>query len=124
MNIVINEKNIDRIQAELDKVQIKSRVRTITTEDILRATVIIEQELHIPKKSMTGIKATVDINAESFPNAYHGIPYSTHFSLERTKTAWKLTGISRNQTRSEKRTFVLTLTEEAKEAIIKSKMEF
>lgn len=124
MNIVINEKNIDRIQAELDKVQIKSRVRTITAKDILRATKTIEQELRIPKKSMTGIKASVDLNAESFPNAYHGIPYSTHFALERTATAWKVTGISRNQTRSEKRTFVLTLTDEAKDAIIKSKMEF
>lgn len=116
MNIQIKPENLSRIQQEIDKVQKRSRVRCINVQDIVEDIKLIEYKLGISKKAMVGVIARIDHNAQGFPGSYKGIPESTHVTIEKKAAGWNLIQIERSRT--ETRRFSLTLTEEAKKAII------
>ena len=124
MNIIIKESNRDRIQKEIDAIQKRTRERNIDVDDIFRAVHDIEERLGISKSAMTGVKASVDMNAQNFPNAYKWSPESTNFTMERVASGWKLVGIERDYCRRRGHDYRLVLTDTAKSAIIDSMTEF
>lgn len=123
--IIIKESNFPRINAEIEAVEKRCTVRTIdNAETIAKALTKIENRLNIPKKHMKGIKADIDLHAQTFPNAYKGRPESTHFTATYTGTAWKLESVERWYTRGPSQRYRVELTEEAKKAIIDRMSEF
>lgn len=123
--IIIKESNFPRINAEIEAVEKRCTVRTIdNAETIAKALARIEDRLNIPKKYMKGIKADIDLHAQTFPNAYKGRPESTHFTATYTGTAWKLESVERWYTRGPSQRYRVELTEEAKKAIIDRMSEF
>lgn len=96
----------------------RSRVRTITVGDMLKALDEIEQKLDIPRKSMVGIIAEVDVHAQHFPSAYKGRPESTQFRAEFRRDHWVLTDVRRDDVKAPSSRHSVTLTDEAKRAII------
>lgn len=124
MKIRICEENKDKIQAALDEAQGKSRERTITVTDILCSMKDVEDELRIPKKYMVGVKVVSDQNCQNFPNAYKYTPYSTQFGMERTASGWFLTWVDRRPTKRAGNQYNLTLTEDAKKALVDRFIKF
>lgn len=116
--IVFKESNYPKIEDEIKAVEGKATARRITTALIAYEIAKIERELSIPKKYMKGVKAHVDYNAQSFPKAYKYTPVSTHVKLEHTGSYWKVVDIWRDECQISGREIVLTLTEDAKSAII------
>jgi hypothetical protein len=120
--IRINAENLEELTAELEKVQHRARVRTITAAEVVKACEKYEKRLGITKKAMQGIKITVDINAEDFPNAYKYAPESTVFTAEYARDGWRLVSVQRDYCHRWSNAINANLTEAAKAAII-SKFE-
>ena len=120
--IKIHDTNIAKIENAIREAEGRATARTITAGDVFRAIQEIETALNIPKKYTVGITAHIDYNAQVFPRAYKYTPESTHFEIERAAAGWYITSISRD-TCGRKR-YRLTLTEDAKKAIIDSKTAF
>lgn len=115
--ININETNATKISGILESVQKRSKVRTITAEDIYRTVKEVEKHLGIPKKYLNGVCIHCDLNAQDFPNAYKYRPESTHFTAEYRSGTWKLTDVWRDTTERTKRVRI-SLTEEAEAKVI------
>lgn len=124
MKIIVNEKNKEKINAAIKAAEGRATARTIKFYDIECAIERIEKKLGIPAAHMRGIRALVDVNAQKFPAAYNFTPESTHFRLERFASGWAVTDIWRGRTEGPKKTYQMILTDEAKEAIINSKLFF
>ena len=125
MNIVVKKENLARITEVIDTIQKKTSVREISAYTIFRAIDVIEKKIGIAKNSMTGIVADVDIHADKMPNAYGYTPYSTQFTIKKTRNGWNLIEISRKPLhQSQNYTYILTLTDEAKNAIIQNMEHF
>lgn len=120
--IIINDKNITRLQAVLDEAQARAKVRLITTNDLFHMVKTIEQKLNIAKADMTGIRVFVDLYAAPFCG-YNGTPESTHVVLLRTSTGWALTDAYRASCQGGQ-CYNCTLTDRAKEAILKKHETF
>lgn len=116
--IVINEKNKDRITAELDTLQKKCSVRTISFQAILSCCNKVEERIGLPKKYLKGVRISVDPYAQTFPNAYKYTPESTQFDAVHTGKEWKLIKLYRSATRGPKLEFIVVLTEEAKKEVL------
>lgn len=113
-----NEKNKDRLQAILDDVQKRSRTRTVNVADFYDAVKRIEEYLDIPKNALDGVRAHVDIHAQTFPNAYHGTPESTQFEMIFEKRYWRVTRVWRAEViQSFSRDVTMKLTDAARDAI-------
>lgn len=122
--MLIKEGNREKIEAAIRAAEGRATERRINYGDIVRAIAELEKTLNICKKDMTGITADIDYNAQNFPNAYKYTPKSTHITITRKNSAWDLERVYRDTTRREGRRYHLTLTEDAKRAIIKSKETF
>ncbi len=122
--MLIKEGNRERIEATIREAEGRATARTITYGDITRAIAELEKALNICKKDMTGITADIDYHAQNFPNAYKYTPESTHITVTRKTSAWDLARVYRDTTRREGHRYHLTLTEDAKKAIIQSKEIF
>lgn len=83
----------------------------------------IEMGLDIPKKYMTGIKATCNYHATRFPKVYGGDPEATEFRIVRTSQGWSPVEVYRAPCDDPRRVY-LELTQEAKAAIIKKHEKF
>lgn len=119
LNIIIKESNRARIEKILEKVQKKSRVRTINYDMLQSEIEKVNRRLcDIPATYQVGIEVDIDIHAENFPNAYRWTPESTQFSMIRTSSGWKLLDIYRGTTKREKYRALFKLTDEAKEALL------
>ena len=117
--VIIKEENRNKIEEMLAEVQEKSRVRTISFDDMMDVITRIEKRLgEIRKKYWKGIRVHVDCNAQDFPGAYKGTPESTQFTIERATSGWALTGISRNRTKGQYEEVYIELTEEAKQQLL------
>ena len=118
MKIIINEKNIDRIEAAIKEAEGRATCRTITAREVLRTAEEITRKLGISKKNLVGVKAEVDSNAQKLPNAYKWNAESTHFSIEAVASGWALTGIWRDDLWQRNNTVRIVLTETAEQAIL------
>lgn len=124
MKIIIKETNKDRITKELDKIQKRTTARNIYFSDLLSIINDVDKNLGIAKNKMIGISVDADYNAQDFPNAYKYIPESTHVIIERMKSGWALMSVNRSRCRTPKKRYIVNLTDDAKTAIIESKMCF
>ena len=124
MKIRICKENRDKIQKTLDAVQGKCKERTITVDDIIYSVKDIEDELKIAKKAMIGIKVESDQCCQNFPNAYKYTPYSTQYGMERTPSGWFLAWVERKPTKRSGNQYNLTLTEDAKKALVERFTKF
>jgi len=106
------------VQPELDEVQKRAKVRTINAVDIVKALAEVEDKLLITKRDREGIEVEIDLNAQTFPNAYKGRPESTVFTAKFTKGCWKLTKIERSFVRNPHRKYLVNHTEQSKAALI------
>ena len=122
--IIIKPENREAIQAAIKAAEGRATVRTITYEGIVNDITRIERHLCVPKKAMIGIRASIDHNAQQFPNAYRYTPESTHYRIERKASGWVLYDVERNTCRTPSRAVSLTLTEEARAAIVAARETF
>lgn len=124
-SIIINETNKAKIETVIQEVEGKASVRTITYNDIVKATQRIEKKLGIPKKYMEGVRYDVDLHAQNFPKAYKYRAESTQFIVEFSKGKWRLISIERYYTRTAGHDFrCVTMPEETKKAIVETMMDF
>jgi hypothetical protein len=124
-NIVISEQNRQKINDFINEVEGRCTMRTITYDSVVQACEKIEKKLGIYKKDMEYVKFNVDIHAQNFPNAYKYRAESTHFIVERRGGKWRLVAVGRNYTRTYGHEFKCEyMTEQTKNAIIQSMMDF
>lgn len=123
-SIIANANNVEKMNKAIADAEGRATARTISADDIMDALDAIEKRLGIPKAHMVGIRAEVDVNAQTFPNAYKYRPESTQFTAVRTASGWKVTDIYRGTTRGPSTRYVLALTDKARESIIKSMEHF
>ena len=124
MKIRICKENRDKIQKALDAVQGRCKERTITVDDIIYSVKDVEDNLKIAKKAMIGIKVVPDQCCQNFPNAYKYTPYSTQYGMEYTSSGWFLTLVDRKPTKRSGNQYNLTLTEDAKKALVERFTKF
>ena len=123
--IIINETNKAKIETSIMEAEGKATMRTITYDDITKATQKIEKKLGIPKKCLEGVRYDVDIHAQNFPKAYKYRAESTQFIVEFSKGKWRLISVERYYTRTAGHDFkCVTMPEETKKAIIETMMDF
>lgn len=112
---------VNKINAWIDEVQKRSKVRTISAYDIIDTCKDLDKLFEIvPKKHRDGITSEVDPNAQTFPGAYRrkGIPESTQFRLMYKNGTWRLTDVCRKRCNGETYAVRNTLPEEAKDFIV------
>lgn len=117
--ILNSEAGRQAIEAVLGDVQKKAKTRCISLSDILDILERVERNLDIPKAKLDGVKVHYT-GAEHFPNAYRGIPESTHFYAMHNGKRWEITKIERSTCPNNSRCVIITLTEQAKEAVLDS----
>ena len=108
----------EKVEEILADVQKKTSVREISYDDIIHALRMIENNLGVSKKAMNDVRVTCDVNAQSFSNAYKGIPESTWFSARYKNGSWRVTNIYRSQTASPTKGHFVHLTDACKQAIL------
>lgn len=111
-----NENAMQKINEELDIIQAKSRVRTITAKDVKEWLEHVERTLSITKKALDGVKVIIDPNAQEFPSAYKYTPESTQFTATFKNGSWRIENIER--ARCGKIHCRIIHTEESRAAII------
>lgn len=111
------DKNYLKLWETLYEVQKRSQVRTVDNSDVIDSLNQISDNLAISKKAMDGVTVKIDPNAQKFPSAYKGFPQSTIVHAEYKNGGWRVTKIARERTQTKR--FLITLTDEAKEALIK-----
>lgn len=113
-----------KLQPALDEVQKAARVRRIGISAMADAIEKAEKTISgngwhsITKKAMEGTELVIDCNAQSFPNAYKGIPESTFFRAVYHSGKWQVTAFWRGRTVSERQGIKIKLSDAAKVAII------
>lgn len=119
MNIILNHKHNDEIQSQLDDANRYARTRTVDVSDVYNAVYILKRKFDgCTKKSMEGLTVNVDWNSQDFPNAYHGVPMSTHFTLVYEKGYWRFVRADRACCGKFDRFFVM-LTDAMREELLK-----
>lgn len=123
--IIVNEKNMDRIGAAISEAEGRAESRCVDAESVTSSIARIEEHLNIPKKWMEGLVFDCDPNAQAFPNAYKYTPYSTQFTLTYAKGKWRISNIRRDCTRTAGRKFeARALPQTAIDAIVKKVRTF
>ena len=120
--IIINDHNRNKIQNALDEVQKRCTARTIDYEDILAELKAVEYQFSTvcTKKGFEGTTVLIDVNGQTFPNAYKFSAYSTQFSAVYLKSKWRLMYIGRDFCKSYNQRWYIHLSETAKQSILDS----
>lgn len=96
----------------------KAKERTITAWQVVEMLDKIDRKLDLTKKAMNGITASVDLYAQDVPRAYKYKMMGTRFEAEFKAGSWRITKIWRDEVRRGSQRVYLTLTEDAKAALI------
>ena len=115
-----SETHSKKLAEELDRVQARATARTITPDKVLYILGRVEKYLGIPKKHLKGTRICYD-GAQHFPSAYRFIPQSTYFCAEHNGKAWTITSIGRDTCPNRLDDVSITLSDTAKDALIKSR---
>lgn len=110
------DKSASALRSVLDDVQHSCTARTVSASDVLTALDRIQRKLSITKKALEGTTVHVDLHAQTFPGAYHGIPESTQFRAVFHSGSWRVTDISRD--RCTTRQYTVALSDSAKLAVL------
>lgn len=97
--IYITERNRAALQAVLDEVQGRAKVRTITVDDLFDFCQDAEKELtshSVLKSHLRGVEVVADPCARKFPNAYKYPPASTQFKSVYGPSGWQLVWVTRD----------------------------
>jgi len=123
--IIVNEKNTEKIEAAIAEVQEKARERCIDATDVSIACDRIWVRLGVAKTALEGVSFSVDLWAQNFPKAYKYRAESTQFTLTFSKGSWRVSNIVRAYTRGAGHCYeCLALPEKAQAYIIASKKVF
>lgn len=123
--IIVSEKNRERIQNIIDEIQKRCKERLISFDDIVQATQDVERVLDIPKKYLDGVVVVCDINAQKLPNSYKYTAYSTQFTIFYKSGRWRVKYIKRwYLSQTDKKYRLSAFPEETKKAILQSKEKF
>lgn len=117
----INMKNanaIEMLTKAIKEEEGRATARTITAEEVVDELERIETRLGIAKKALNGVRVLVDMNAQSFPNAYKYTPESTHFEATFKNGSWRVTNIYRLRCCSPNKRVEVAHTEESRKAVI------
>lgn len=109
--------SLEKINAELDAVQARCTARCLDAKKIAFILSEIEKELKLPKIKLKGVRVDYS-GAEKFPNAYKYAPESTHFSAVHTGREWQIVDIRRAECPNRLKACRVTLTDDAKAALI------
>lgn len=109
---------VEKVVDVIDKAQARAKVRTIVYTDVLEACDKVTKQLQISKKAMHGVWFQADINAETMPGCYKGIPMSTIIRCEYSNGHWYLVDVYRATTFYRTQAYRVVLTDHAKQAII------
>lgn len=96
----------------------KAKERTIAAWLVVEMLDKIERKLGLTKKAMNGITASVDLYAQDVPRAYKYKMMGTRFEAEYKAGSWRITKIWRDEVRRGSQRVYLTLTDDAKAALI------
>lgn len=119
MNIILNHKHDAEVQSQLDAANHLARTRTVDIDEVYGAVTVLERKFEdCTKKSMEGLTVNVDLNSWDFPNAYRGVPMSTHFTLVYEKRSWRFVCAERSRCGEFKR-YDVTLTDPMREELLK-----
>lgn len=120
MNIILNHKHDAEVQSQLDAANHLARTRTVDIDEVYSAVTVLERKFEdCTKKSMEGLTVNVDLNSQDFPNAYRGVPMSTHFTLVYEKRSWRFVSAERSRCGESKR-YDVTLTDLMREGLLKA----
>lgn len=119
MKIIVKTENVEKIQKAINEAEGKARERKVTAKQLIACAEKLDKKLGIAPAHLKGVTARVDINAQDFPNAYKYTPESTVATLEHTGRAWALIDVKRDRTDIASKAVRFTLTEEAREWIVK-----
>lgn len=120
MNIILNHKHDAEVQSQLDAANYHARTRTVDIDEVYGAVTVLERKFKdCTKKSMEGLTVNVDLNSQDFPNAYRGVPMSTHFTLVYEKRSWRFVRTERSRCGEFKR-YDVTLTDPMREELLKA----
>lgn len=108
----------EALESAIKEAEGRATARTISVRQVCYILNQVESRLGITKKAMEGITVSVDFNAQDFPSAYKYTPESTRFSAEYHRGEWIITGIARMRTRRASQRVLVSLTDDAKEAIL------
>lgn len=89
---------------ELDAIQQRCTVRTIDADDLFKMIVVYEKSLahFLSYKDMKGASVEIDLNAQTFPNAYKYTPRSTVVKIEcSAPRSWTILSIKRDITQKD-----------------------
>lgn len=119
MIIILNHKHDAEVQSQLDKANYLARTRTVDIDDVYDAVYILERKFEdCTRKSLEGLTVNVDLNSQGFPNAYRGVPMSTHFTLVYENRSWRFVRAERLKCGEYKR-YDVTLTDAMREELLK-----
>ena len=116
--IILKVLNKEKIEKELNSVQHRCTVRTISFDDIVKISKDIKKYYGLSNKTLNGCKFVIDIHAQTFPSAYKYTPESTKCILEFKNNYWKILDIFRAGTNKDGGMIEAELTDDAKKAII------
>lgn len=89
---------------ELNTLQDKCKVRVVSAFEIFKAIVEYENRLSrfLSYKDMKGASVEIDLNAQTFPNAYKYTPHSTVVKIEcSAPRSWTILSIKRGITQKD-----------------------
>ncbi len=118
--IRINQENLNAITQVIKEAEGRARERTITAQDVVDACIEVEKALRIPKCALDGVQIVVDVNAQSFPNAYKYVPESTHFKATYKGRCWRLDSVERSKCNGPTTRIRVIHTDASKSALIAS----
>lgn len=114
----------DKLNAIITEAEGRATARTITADSIAEVLDSVENRLGYPaKKYLKGVKVHFS-NAEHFPNAYHYTPYCTKFDAIHNGKEWRIVAVYRAECPNRRADTHITLTEEAKAAVLKGLCDF
>jgi len=90
MGIIVCDKNKEKIEALLDKVQDKCTVRLVSYNTVGMACKEIERQLGVSKTAMNGVRYRAEPYAQKFAGAYKYVPYNTVLWVSYHNGHWTL----------------------------------
>lgn len=123
MKIIINGNHREKLESALSAAQAHCTARTLDCDDIEYKLERVTARLGIAKAAMKGTRLTYT-GAQHFPKAYQHTPESTHFTAEHNGRFWVVTSITRAECPNRQDDCSLTLSDSAKEAILRAHESF
>lgn len=120
--IIINERNIQKIEKALNEVQKRCTARTINYYDIINELKSVSNQFSkvCTKKAFENTEILIDVNGQVFPKAYEFSAKSTQFRAVYSKGKWRLVYLGRDWCRTYSQRWNIFLSDTAKQCILET----